>query len=769
MVPVLALYLGTVWSLLSIFELPLYVWWSSLTGVVLLLLLQAGGKLRKVGYGIAGLSLAAMLLFLLSKQTPVYQGLLLVWNDAASALGHHTEVVLREYLVTASKGQQPLCYLLFTGTTGVLAAAVCYAIAESRRNVFLLLIVLPILILELICGMGVKSWPVLILLLGIFLIMCTSFLRGPGKKKNVTVGRNWAFFQVSVVTMALFAAVMLLLQLVLPSRGYEKSDVVVSIQEAISDGLDHLRYEKKEASSFNQGQFDKLGDLKLTKRTALRVVMDEPTSMYLRGFVGSEYTSTGWEETEGKEVYKEKDLFYWLHETGFDGLTQLASIYRLENPGSEDENVQVTVQNVNANSKYLYVPYELETGPSSLEDVRSVGDERLESEKLMGSRVYSYQTAGNLVKQYPQIASKFYQDKEEESFKVYTEDESYYNSFVYKQYTDMPSDVAMLLREHLNTERREGKDHATYEEANTLITSYLNQHIKYSEKITPFRSGDFLQNLLEINATGYSVHYATAATMMYRYLGIPARYVEGYLVTPDLVADAEEYQEISVTGKQAHAWVEIYQDGIGWVPMEVTPPYFDVMERPDYEIVADGGQGDEGQEGSGEDGQSEDVQDETPDIPEERTKVKRDDWGTVILVVVISLLAVLLAAVVAYVLYRRHRLRNYLREIKDADNRKAVCMLGQYMARWLCYVKLWDGKGSRYGAGKALEQLFGGELAEQYQKAVEVIQRAAYSDAEITDEERRNVVQTFHTLQGRILQTCNLGKKIRMRVVDFLY
>ncbi|MFQ8690412.1 MAG: hypothetical protein ACLR9K_11180, partial [Blautia sp.] len=87
LVPVLALYLGTVWSLLSIFELPLYVWWSSLTGVVLLLLLQAGGKLRKVGYGIAGLSLAAMLLFLLSKQTPVYQGLLLVWNDAASALG----------------------------------------------------------------------------------------------------------------------------------------------------------------------------------------------------------------------------------------------------------------------------------------------------------------------------------------------------------------------------------------------------------------------------------------------------------------------------------------------------------------------------------------------------------------------------------------------------------------------------------------------------------------------------------------------------------
>lgn len=128
-------------------------------------------------------------------------------------------------------------------------------------------------------------------------------------------------------------------------------------------------------------------------------------------------------------------------------------------------------------------------------------------------------------------------------------------------------------------ERRSGQNHASYEEANTLITAYLNKNLKYSEKITPLQSGDFLKNLLEVRSQGYSVHYATAATMMYRYLGIPARYVEGYLVTPKLVADTEDYEEISITGKQAHAWVEIYQDGIGWVPMEVTPPYFDVMGK----------------------------------------------------------------------------------------------------------------------------------------------------------------------------------------------
>ena len=63
---------------------------------------------------------------------------------------------------------------------------------------------------------------------------------------------------------------------------------------------------------------------------------------------------------------------------------------------------------------------------------------------------------------------------------------------------------------------------------------------------------------------GICQHYATAATLMFRALGIPARYTIGYM------AEVNAGEETTVTTKNAHAWVEVYRDGIGWVNVEVT-------------------------------------------------------------------------------------------------------------------------------------------------------------------------------------------------------
>ena len=58
-------------------------------------------------------------------------------------------------------------------------------------------------------------------------------------------------------------------------------------------------------------------------------------------------------------------------------------------------------------------------------------------------------------------------------------------------------------------------------------------------------------------------HFATAATMLYRAMGIPARYTVGYLTE----TKAFEWTEVTEPG---HAWVEVYIDSLGWVPVEVT-------------------------------------------------------------------------------------------------------------------------------------------------------------------------------------------------------
>ena len=64
---------------------------------------------------------------------------------------------------------------------------------------------------------------------------------------------------------------------------------------------------------------------------------------------------------------------------------------------------------------------------------------------------------------------------------------------------------------------------------------------------------------------GYCTYFASAMTVLCRMAGLPARYVEGFVAQPG--ADGFAY----VTGKEAHAWTEVYFEGFGWVPFDPTP------------------------------------------------------------------------------------------------------------------------------------------------------------------------------------------------------
>ena len=77
---------------------------------------------------------------------------------------------------------------------------------------------------------------------------------------------------------------------------------------------------------------------------------------------------------------------------------------------------------------------------------------------------------------------------------------------------------------------------------------------------------DFAQWFLEESETGYCVHFATAATVLLRAAGIPARYVEGYMVSCSADSD------VVVTNQDAHAWTEYYDaDSSTWRILEATP------------------------------------------------------------------------------------------------------------------------------------------------------------------------------------------------------
>ena len=98
------------------------------------------------------------------------------------------------------------------------------------------------------------------------------------------------------------------------------------------------------------------------------------------------------------------------------------------------------------------------------------------------------------------------------------------------------------------------------------LQNYLRT-FTYDEQVGLNHSIDDVVDFLENDKRGYCEQFATAMSVMARSLGIPARVAIGFAGgTPGATPD-----EIVVTSRNAHAWVEIYLQGYGWVPFEPTP------------------------------------------------------------------------------------------------------------------------------------------------------------------------------------------------------
>lgn len=111
------------------------------------------------------------------------------------------------------------------------------------------------------------------------------------------------------------------------------------------------------------------------------------------------------------------------------------------------------------------------------------------------------------------------------------------------------------------------------EDITAFILDALHSRAVYSTTpgLAPLNE-DIVEYFLFENEEGYCVHFAAAATLMYRLYGIPARYASGYMVQPEDFKQQEDglYHAL-VTDAEAHAWTELFVENQGWTPVEVTP------------------------------------------------------------------------------------------------------------------------------------------------------------------------------------------------------
>ena len=138
-------------------------------------------------------------------------------------------------------------------------------------------------------------------------------------------------------------------------------------------------------------------------------------------------------------------------------------------------------------------------------------------------------------------------------------DELSYREYAHEYYTRLP-DAARSALLALLTE----KDLLSSEAPVSDIAVFVQQTGQYDTEVGTYPSDDYALYFLTEAQRGYCLHFATAAAALYRAAGIPARITEGFLI------HALAGRTVDVTGADAHAWVEIYQDGLGWLPVEVT-------------------------------------------------------------------------------------------------------------------------------------------------------------------------------------------------------
>lgn len=304
----------------------------------------------------------------------------------------------------------------------------------------------------------------------------------------------------------------------------------------------------------------------------LEVTMESPDSYYLRGFIGSDYIDGRWDSVSNAKKYTYRDTFYYLHKDGFYGQTQLGNINRML---TSDYGSEISITNTGASSKYTYAPYEvLET---ELIDENKLGDESLST----SGNSYSYLATHNAVGTYTSLAADLNNKLNNITYGLYLNSEAHYNEYVYDLYTDIPERYQSFMHSVFgDIDISDDSKHADYGVAKARILKYLSENYYYDTD-SAYQGDDPIMSFLQSGKCGYSIHFASAAVMMFRYMGIPARYVEGYIITPSDIADVNPGDMITVTNNSAHAWVEFYQDGIGWIPFEVTPAYLGLMDSAD--------------------------------------------------------------------------------------------------------------------------------------------------------------------------------------------
>lgn len=423
-----------------------------------------------------------------------------------------------------------------------------------------------------------------------------------------------------VVTIMVFV-IFGISQIVMPGENYDKSEKLNELRSFLEQHasqivakVSNMEGTGEESGGMGHGEFGDRDKIYFSGHTMLEVkVPFLNQNIYLRSMEYNEYTGNSWEsnslwfetyfgdffEDKGKENRPQNFTGSLLKQTS--GELTFYGI-REEEYAAMVKEYEITIENIGEGG-YNFAPYGAVMGANNLHHdvVPTTGEKQCTYHVYMAD-------AGNFVKKADVNQFITYWDMvwaqdrtdilgiKDAEFYVLADAQKDYAAFVRKAYTQVPQELTEVLRKYAPYTVEYEYD-AAMEFVREIQQMFLNDYTYTLEPGKVPEGRDGVEYFLEENKKGYCVYFASAATLIFRMAGIPARYVEGYVITPDMAKinrretvsttrkignetfqEEMDYVTVTVPDNKAHAWAEIYIAGYGWIPVEVTPGYYSLEE-----------------------------------------------------------------------------------------------------------------------------------------------------------------------------------------------
>lgn len=537
-----------------------------------------------------------------------------------------------------------------------------------------------------------------------------------------------------------------------------------------------------------------------TGKEVFQITMDKrpEQNIYIRGFIGGDYEGGSWKSVSGQEFSD------WAGAQGLSNqkcqqAVQNFPYWKLKKQETNGRTArQVTMELKTAVSGYTLVPYytRIPEHQSARGDGALVpGSENMfqwDSFLFTESWQQGFFTLGEW-----QQAEDMDMPEEEEIWESY-------DSYVQQVYTRLPEQGLKRLRKlaeayeevflkgqqeaALEMENESGQ--ATGEDIQIAVDEIwqksqqtlelLWQNADYSQKLEPLPEGeDYAEYFLLKQKKGFCVHFATAGTLVLRMYDVPARYVSGYIVFPeDFKENSDGTFTAVVKDERGHAWTEIFQEETGFYPLEMTPPtYFtSLKELQPGESVEDAIQKWRDEEITEVHEEEQETEPEREDISqkpeqpqssekEERLEKAESQTGKdnskenaktgkkeniTIYKAGIGIGICLAAVVLILLLYGKRKRQEERRraEFFQEDASKGALAMGRSMKQMLESLGLGQKKDmSDLEYGAFLEQELPGM---EWERMIFLLQKAAFSEYGITEEEFQAVVSVYEELEQKV-------------------